>query len=540
MAIVQISRITHRQGLAENLPQLAGGELGWSIDDRKLYIGNGTLTDGAPVIGNTEVLTEFSDVLALASSYTYKGDAGGYTVVTGATAAAPITRKLQEKFDDFASVKDFGAKGDGTTDDTAAINRALYELFSRQVSAEIRRSLYFPAGTYIISDTIKIPSYAKLWGEGADSSVIKLSPADSSFPSYLARTTDSLQQTGTNIGLNAAILPKQIEVSDLTFESAIATSVFLLESTSQAYFNSVNFIGGDTVANLGVATANTKCFEIKGSSTSIPEMVTVDKCQFRLCTYGFHCDDDAKGVTVSNSRFYNLFRGAVLGENKEAADTGPQAFRIVHNLFDEIASAGVYIANVNYNCSGYNTFLDVGNSFNGEGNAATHVIQLLEDDNVSIGDMFERSDANSTSFSRIKRGSGKKVVAFDGAKTIIQGEYERQSGLTATLTDGVSTDDSTDSTIFVLANPTYKSFKIDYSILRGDTHRIGTVKCAVGPMDSTGAGSLSIQWSDGYVENSDTGVVLQVIEEGTDIEFHYTTTVTGDNATIHYSISHLN
>jgi hypothetical protein len=59
-------------------------------------------------------------------------------------------------------------------------------------------------------------------------------------------------------------------------------------------------------------------------------------------------------------------------------------------------------------------------------------------------------------------------------------------------------------------------------------------------MDSTGAGSLSIQWSDGYVENSDTGVVLQIIEEGTDIEFHYTTTVTGTNATIHYSISHLN
>ena len=59
-------------------------------------------------------------------------------------------------------------------------------------------------------------------------------------------------------------------------------------------------------------------------------------------------------------------------------------------------------------------------------------------------------------------------------------------------------------------------------------------------MDSSGAASLSLQWSDDYVENSDTGVVLQVIEEGTDIEFHYTTTVTGNNATIHYSISHLN
>lgn len=64
MAIVQISRITNRKGLQENLPQLAGAELGWSIDERRLYIGNGTLEEGAPVIGNTEILTEFSELVA--------------------------------------------------------------------------------------------------------------------------------------------------------------------------------------------------------------------------------------------------------------------------------------------------------------------------------------------------------------------------------------------------------------------------------------------------------------------------------------------
>jgi hypothetical protein len=42
MAIVQISRIQHRRGLQQDLPQLASGELGWSIDERRLYIGNGT------------------------------------------------------------------------------------------------------------------------------------------------------------------------------------------------------------------------------------------------------------------------------------------------------------------------------------------------------------------------------------------------------------------------------------------------------------------------------------------------------------------
>lgn len=63
MAIVQISQITNRKGLQENLPQLAGAELGWSVDTRRLYIGNGTLEEGAPEIGNTEILTEFSELV---------------------------------------------------------------------------------------------------------------------------------------------------------------------------------------------------------------------------------------------------------------------------------------------------------------------------------------------------------------------------------------------------------------------------------------------------------------------------------------------
>ena len=148
MAIVQVSRITNRKGLAENLPQLAGAELGWAIDDRRLYIGNGTLQDGAPVIGNTEILTEFSDFLLVNGAYTYRGEAAGYTVQTGATSGSPVSLNLQQWLDQFASVLDFGAVGDGVTDDTEAINRALYQLYCRESNPQIRRSLFFPAGEY--------------------------------------------------------------------------------------------------------------------------------------------------------------------------------------------------------------------------------------------------------------------------------------------------------------------------------------------------------------------------------------------------------
>ena len=62
MAIVQISQIKHRHGVQSDLPQLATAELGWSVDTRKLYIGNGTLSEGAPEVGNTEILTEYSNL----------------------------------------------------------------------------------------------------------------------------------------------------------------------------------------------------------------------------------------------------------------------------------------------------------------------------------------------------------------------------------------------------------------------------------------------------------------------------------------------
>ena len=85
MAVTQISRIQHRRGLDQDLPQLAGAELGWSVDTRKLYIGNGTIEEGAPATGVTEVLTEYTDLAALIGSYTFKGNVTDYTVQTGSS-----------------------------------------------------------------------------------------------------------------------------------------------------------------------------------------------------------------------------------------------------------------------------------------------------------------------------------------------------------------------------------------------------------------------------------------------------------------------
>ena len=62
MSVTNITRLQVRRGNKADLPQLSSAELGWAIDSQKLYIGNGDLSEGAPEVGNTEVLTQHSDL----------------------------------------------------------------------------------------------------------------------------------------------------------------------------------------------------------------------------------------------------------------------------------------------------------------------------------------------------------------------------------------------------------------------------------------------------------------------------------------------
>jgi len=87
-----------------------------------------------------------------------KFDIGG----TGATNRA-INLKLAE----IVSVKDFGAVGDGTTDDTTAIQAAL----------NTGNSVYFPKGTYVISSALTPVSNQRIYGSGQQNSIIKQTSA---------------------------------------------------------------------------------------------------------------------------------------------------------------------------------------------------------------------------------------------------------------------------------------------------------------------------------------------------------------------------
>jgi len=341
MAIVQISRIQIRRGLQQDLPQLASAEMGWSLDSQRLFIGNGLTTEGAPTSGVTEILTQNSNIITLLGLYTYQGAAAGYTVVTGPDSSHPITRSFQSKLDDTVSVRDFGAVGNGIADDTVAIQRALTQIYSPTYNDGIplvRRTIYFPAGTYLTSSTILIPPYASLRGDGRQNTII--TSANVSAPIF--QTTDS-QFNGSGSTKSRDILIEHMGLQQTGVASAITSSILTLDSTRAARLVNVSFRGNTTVGattnNLvyitdSITSARSITFEMcsfsyAGSGVNIVvqgsgiSAVRIDNCAFDyLSNVGYFVSNTVNGITTLNNYYGNVTTIRSLGINGNLTSLG--------------------------------------------------------------------------------------------------------------------------------------------------------------------------------------------------------------------------
>jgi hypothetical protein len=521
---------------------LSGAELGWSIDDRRLFIGNGTLVEGAPVVGNTEILTEFSDILEFQTTYTYKGQAAGYTVQTGTTPDTPVTQSLQSWLDQFATVTDFGATGDGVTDDTEAINRALFQLYCREVNPQIRRSLFFPAGVYRVTETIFIPPFATLYGDGINGSVIQLdnSGDDSTLNAFVARTADSLQQYGVNIGGNGATPPVDITITNMGFRNLDPTTdVFLVQDATNCRFQSVGFYGPLEQADLINENADTAGVRFASAVTLITGQIVFDNCEFSGTTFGTNTatnlggtDQEVNGVTVQNSYFNLLYQGVVLGTTA-AVNGGASGFRVVGNKFDNIYADGVVFGStVSLNATAHNVFYGVGNHFGPLTTPYTACIDIQNANNISISDLFAREDAYSlqqipgTSFPRIDLNNTASIATTNGSELAI-GTYIRQSGQQVTLL----ANQASPVTIFTIDATVIRTFNVNYTIIRDTGRRTGTIQVVSDPV-------ISLTSVDSFTENTTTGITLFVSQAVDTVTVSYVSTA-GVTGTFNYSINYL-
>jgi hypothetical protein len=167
----------------------------------------------------------------------------------------------------------------------------------------------------------------------------------------------------------------------------------------------------------------------------------------------------------------------------------------------------------------------VGNHFQGTTNPATSVIDIQSNNNVSIGDMFERSDAFSNTHYRVDVNNTTSV-GMDNTKQIQLGSYIRQNGVRFVLADNVS------SATTILTD-TNSSFSIEYVITRAGAVRKGIITVTFNPVAN------NLNFVDDYVENISTGITLNVIQISTNALLQYNSTSTGTPGTLLYSVSRL-
>ena len=166
-------------GTYDNVPSSAQPPIVNNASSISYEQGNST-TAGAFITGDTYLITSIGTTnfqLIGATSNTV----GLLFTATGAgsgNGTAQLSRTVQTRLQDYATVKDFGAVGDGVTDDTAAIQKALD-------SFPDGGTLYIPPGTYLITYPLTITSCINIIGagnsgEGDSACTLYYSPINSS------------------------------------------------------------------------------------------------------------------------------------------------------------------------------------------------------------------------------------------------------------------------------------------------------------------------------------------------------------------------
>ena len=193
MAVIEVAKLQVRSGLQENLPALDTGEFGWCVDTQRLFIGKGTLAEGAPETGVTEILTEYSNGLLLIKVTQIEANVANLTanVTTLQSNVAALQNAIL-----FNSVT--------LTNDTSTAANIVYggnnvvqisSLRSNSLEYSIARGTTSRVGTVKVTNLNGVPFFEDNYSETADTGVTL------SFANIGANTV--LQYTTSNIGSNA-------------------------------------------------------------------------------------------------------------------------------------------------------------------------------------------------------------------------------------------------------------------------------------------------------------------------------------------------
>jgi hypothetical protein len=266
VAVVQISKIQVRRGQKNTgigVPQLSSAEFAWAVDSQELFIGNGSVAEGAPYVGNTKILTEHDNILELAASYQF--------AETEPSISLSVPRSLQTKLDEYVSVLDFGAVPDGSTDNLSAFENAMNELF-RNLDSRFKKTLYIPNGVYIFAGNLRIPSTAILQGETRDGVRLEFSANNVLF----------IGSNGEEVAeFTSSNRPQNIKIKDLTISRSIGQTD--ITGVADSTFENVRWISEYELGDAFIGSISSQTAAVKWEN-SLPGTRVTD-ITFRDCVW---------------------------------------------------------------------------------------------------------------------------------------------------------------------------------------------------------------------------------------------------------------
>jgi len=216
-----------------------------------------TTTTAAPL--GSIILVKYRQALP----NSYYGSASNVQYTPAGTGAVATT--VQTKLRQTVSVKDFGAVGDGVTNDASAI----------QLAFNTGSSIYFPQGTYYVGSTIlTLPQNVVVYGDGASSIVLGnganpvmvLTGTSGTHKSNLVLRDLTIKRTNgvytSSRQLVEFTYADDCFIQNIIFDGDIATSAypgsFIGYSVNRLTIDSCNFVNGAScqLTSYGVLSAN--------------------------------------------------------------------------------------------------------------------------------------------------------------------------------------------------------------------------------------------------------------------------------------------
>ncbi|TMW66275.1 hypothetical protein Poli38472_004040 [Pythium oligandrum] len=247
----------------------------------------------------------------------------------------------------FRNVKDFGAKGDGVTDDTAAINAAISSGTRCELGCDSSTTtpavVYFPAGTYLVSKPIIAYYFSQLVGDPTNKPVLKaaanfqgIAVVDSdpyvgeanwyfntnNFYRAVRNFVIDLRATASGTGIHWQVA-QATQLQNIVFEMGSTQSQgIFMDNGSGGFMTDLTFNGGRIGAFLGNQQFTSRNLVFNGCQTAVIVnwnwAWTFKSLSINNCQVGVDMRNQGVGsVVIIDSTIKNTPIGVIVNANSD-------------------------------------------------------------------------------------------------------------------------------------------------------------------------------------------------------------------------------